>query len=406
MGELLIDVSGVSKKFSKNPKALRSQGLRRMAKLMLGRDMDRSRLLSGEFWALENTSLQVRRGEAVALLGLNGSGKSTLLKIISQLLLPDTGQITLTGKIESLIELGAGFHQGLTGRENILLKAGVRGLNQKQINEYYNRVAEFSELREFLSVPIKNYSSGMIARLGFACAIFGNPDILLVDEVLSVGDFEFRQKCLNYINSIRAQTAIMFVSHSMGQVRLFCQRGIVLSKGHKMIDGSVEQAMDYYLGNQPKIVTRSSGLFGEQYVNAKRIEGLEVKVSTSADARAPAEKTFAASQKIHIHVKFRLSQAVGRLIVGIPIYNSKGECITALASDNQPISFRIDEDGDVRFSVELENSFNDGVYVPVIAIMDSSEYLLRKHLENFRVLPRNARDIGYVRMQHSWLQDL
>lgn len=403
MGEILIDIKGASKKFSRKPKFLRAQGLRRVSRLMFGLDVDRTRLLDGEFWAVKDVSFSVERGEAIALLGLNGSGKSTLLKIISRLLLPDSGEITVRGRVESLIELGAGFHQNLTGRENVLLKAGLRGLSHKQASGYLSKVIEFAELKDSIDSPIKNYSSGMIARLGFACAIQCEPDVLLVDEVLSVGDFEFRQKCLAYINSIREKTAIIFVSHSMGQVQLFCKKGIVLVKGENVGGGPVRDAIDLYLQQQSKTPSQTGSALGEQFENPERLNDLKVKYSKSREWGAESTNAFFAEDPIFFHVEFKLPVPAKQLIVGLPIYNFKNDCVTAPASDNHQVDFKTNSGGAVRFAIELDNKFNEGTYTPALAVMDSAEYLVRKHLPPFKVLPRSARDIGFVRMEQKWI---
>ena len=199
----------------------------------------KNKLSYDEFWALKDISFEVKRGESVALIGLNGCGKSTLLKTIAGLLKPTKGTVTVSGTIAPMIELGAGFDMDLTARENVFLNGAILGYNREQMNKYYDGIVDFSELEEFMDVPIKNFSSGMLARLAFAIATIGTPDILIVDEVLSVGDFRFQEKCEKRIqNMMKDDTTILFVSHSIDQVKKICRRAIWIEKGHIREDGS------------------------------------------------------------------------------------------------------------------------------------------------------------------------
>lgn len=173
-----------------------------------------------EFWALKDVSFEVKRGDSLGLIGLNGSGKSTMLKTIAGVLKPTKGNVTVGGNIAPLIELGAGFDMDLTARENVFLNGALLGYNRAQMEAQYEDIVEFSELRDFMDVPVKNFSSGMVSRLAFAIATIGIPDILIVDEVLSVGDFRFQEKCEARIQNMKDQgTTILFVSHSIEQVK-------------------------------------------------------------------------------------------------------------------------------------------------------------------------------------------
>lgn len=178
-----------------------------------------------EFWALKDVSFEVKRGDSLGLIGLNGSGKSTMLKTIAGVLKPTKGTVTVGGNIAPLIELGAGFDMDLTARENVFLNGALLGYNRAQMEAQYEDIVEFSELRDFMDVPVKNFSSGMVSRLAFAIATIGIPDILIVDEVLSVGDFRFQEKCEARIQNMKDQgTTILFVSHSIEQVKKFVIR--------------------------------------------------------------------------------------------------------------------------------------------------------------------------------------
>ena len=200
-----------------------------------------------EFWALKNVSFQVGRGEAVGLVGKNGSGKSTLLKTIAGVLKPTTGNVLVRGTVAPMIELGAGFDMDLTAKENIFLNGALLGYPKEMLEENMGRIIEFSELDQFMDVPIKNFSSGMIARLGFAVATIYTPDILIVDEILSVGDWQFQAKCHRRIQEMLEQgTTLLFVSHSMDQVKEVCSRAILLSHGQMLMDDAVEKVCERY----------------------------------------------------------------------------------------------------------------------------------------------------------------
>ncbi|WP_338552554.1 ABC transporter ATP-binding protein [Paenibacillus sp. KS-LC4] len=200
-----------------------------------------------EFWALKDISFTINKGEVFGILGLNGAGKSTLLKTIAGVLKPTKGTVKISGTMAPLIELGAGFDADLTARENIFLNGAVLGISKKQMNEKFNEIVEFSELHEFINVPIKNFSSGMYARLGFSIATIINPDILIVDEILSVGDYKFQEKCEEKIGKmIKDGTTVILVSHSKKQMRSMCNRGIILEKGHLIKQGNIDEICDYY----------------------------------------------------------------------------------------------------------------------------------------------------------------
>lgn len=197
---------------------------------------------------LKDINLTIKNGEAVALIGVNGSGKSTLLKLMTKIIYPTKGEIVTNGKLTSLLELGAGFHPDFSGRENIYFNASIFGLNKKQIDARLEEIIEFSELRDFIDNPVRTYSSGMFMRLAFAVAINVDADILLVDEILSVGDQHFQEKCLNKMKELKAQGKTMvFVTHSLGSARELCDRAVWLNKGHIQLDGDVNEVIDEYL---------------------------------------------------------------------------------------------------------------------------------------------------------------
>ena len=207
----------------------------------------KGKLMFNEFYALKNVSFTVNKGEAVALIGRNGSGKSTMLKVIAGVMYPSEGSCTVRGSIAPMIELGAGFDMDLTARENIYLNGAVLGFDRKYMDEHFESIIEFSELRDFIDVPVKNFSSGMIARLGFSIATEVKADLLVVDEVLAVGDFMFQQKCMKRLEGmLSGGSTLLYVSHDSDTVRRLCSRAIWLDHGVKRGDGPADEVCTAY----------------------------------------------------------------------------------------------------------------------------------------------------------------
>ena len=200
-----------------------------------------------DFWALQHINLEIHRGDVIGVMGRNGSGKSTLLKILSRITAPTQGRITIEGRIASLLEVGTGFNYEMTGRENVYLNGSILGLKQREIDDRYDSIVEFAEIAKFMETPVKRYSSGMRVRLAFAVAAHLDPEILILDEVLAVGDAKFQEKCLNRILEIRnSGVTVLFVSHSAQSVLELCTHGIVLSEGRLVASGTAKEATEYY----------------------------------------------------------------------------------------------------------------------------------------------------------------
>ena len=248
--EILVDVSHVSKKFSRSLNKSMWYGLKDLGSAVFGSDQNRSVLRKGEFWSVKDINFSLRRGECLGLIGRNGAGKSTLLKMLNGLIRPDEGTITMRGKVGALIELSAGFNPLLSGRENVYVNGQLLGFTKKEIDQKFKAIIDFAEIGEFIDSPVQNYSSGMKVRLGFAIAAQMEPDVLLIDEVLAVGDMGFVLKCLNKMDELRAKTAMIFVSHNMPMVSRMCTR-ICLLKEDKTIyqsDDVSEGITQYYAG--------------------------------------------------------------------------------------------------------------------------------------------------------------
>jgi ABC-type polysaccharide/polyol phosphate transport system ATPase subunit len=240
----VIEASEVSKQF-----LLRHNASVELKVRFLGLLSPRYRQSVEEFWALRNVSLKIARGESVALIGRNGSGKSTFLKLIAAIHRPTSGRLLVArrSRISSMIELGVGFHPELTGRENVFLNAAIHGMTGSETEAIYRGIVSYSGLEHFIDVPIKNYSSGMHMRLGFAIAANLRPDILLLDEIFAVGDADFQQRCVDTLHAFMAAgTTIIFVSHAPSSIRAICRRVCVLERGELAFDGGLDDGLAFY----------------------------------------------------------------------------------------------------------------------------------------------------------------
>ena len=253
-----------------------------------------------EFWAVEDLSFEVPKGEAFGIVGANGAGKSTVLKLLAGILRPTTGAISVRGRLSALIEVGAGFHPDLTGRENIYLSGTILGMRRQEIARKFDRIVEFSGLAEFIDTPVKRYSSGMFARLGFAVAAHVDPDILIVDEVLSVGDYVFQQRCMERMDEIiHGGATVIFVSHNMRSLTDLCSRGILLERGRLVASGPAGEVVRTYM--QRATALRRTALEREIEITEVRVRGTggervefrsgdKAWVDVTVRARQPHEK--------------------------------------------------------------------------------------------------------------------
>jgi len=402
-GETLVQIEAVSKKFCRSRRAAAKHLSKQLLNAFAWKKYNTHNLGDGEFWAVNNLSLQMRRGEVLGVIGLNGSGKSTLLKLINGLILPDCGALTIHGVVGGLIELGAGLQPDLTGRENIFIKGALMGKSKAEMDSLFGSIVEFSELEDFIDLPVKNYSSGMQTRLGFSISIFQNPDVLLMDEVLAVGDFNFQQKCLAKVNEMRSSKAILLVSHSMNSVRMFCDRVVVLDHGHLAFDGEPDDAINFYLTHSKKATEVAStdqtksdkSIYGETFHNLHKITNVQHYWSNASYDHGGEMKLF---------FSFELNFDPHRLIIGVPIWNDNGLCITAMNSDYARFSF---ESGRrvVRGSVTMTCRLNPGSYESIFAVVDGSEFLFRQRNASFSVREQ-ARLFGFVTLPQEWSCDV
>ena len=280
-----------------------------------------------EFWALRNVYLDIPRGSTVGIIGENGAGKSTLLKVLTGITSPTTGRVQTQGRIASLLELGAGFHPEFTGRENIQLNCSILGMSAEETAERFPKIVDFSELGDFIERPVKTYSSGMYVRLGFSVAASVDPDILFIDEALSVGDEHFRGKCINRLNQFREQgKTIVFVSHDMGAVKSMCQHVVLLDKGEVLEQGTAEKVADQYLkraharGNE-RLSVQNRGTSSYPRWGSGEIEVTEVELVGADGAPTHVLHT---DQPFTIRMHWRAQEECKAPVFGIGLYRSDG----------------------------------------------------------------------------------
>jgi lipopolysaccharide transport system ATP-binding protein len=305
------------------------------------------------FWALRDVSFELKQGESLALVGANGAGKTTILKLLANITKPTSGSISTHGQLSALIELGAGFHGDLTGRENIFLNGTILGLSRKQIADRFDEIVDFSELERFIDTPVKRYSSGMIVRLGFAVASCIEPDILLVDEVLAVGDASFQQKCMKRIRSlINNGTSIIFVSHNFYLVQAVCKTALYLDKGQMKYFGETNQVIDRYEQDLHQARTRRfedpGQVRDEEETSAIEITEVEVR-----NSEGPALEFLPNDQPAHIQIHYNAYQSVGKVHVSVFIRRSDGLtcCMMRTKLDDYDLSL---ERGQGVISLHLE----------------------------------------------------
>lgn len=296
MTDNLLDVQGVSKKFRRGElydslRDLMPAVTRRLFRRERVQDIDHR-----EFWALQDVSFNVKRGEAFGIIGGNGAGKSTILKLLTNIMRPTKGSIHVAGRVSALIEVSAGFHQDLTGRENIYLNGAILGMTREEVRQRFDAIVAFSGLEEFLDTPVKRYSSGMFARLGFSVAAHVDPDILLVDEVLSVGDYLFQHKCIERMNTVIASGAtVIFVSHNLRAVANLCQRSLLLERGQVRMIGPTEEVIRTYYERGQQQRTDDA---------AHRNSGVAITRVTTHDSSGP-RIDFVSGSKLYITVEVR-----------------------------------------------------------------------------------------------------
>ena len=379
------------------------------------------------FTALEDLSFEVARGSTFAVIGENGSGKSTLLKLVAGITRPTRGSLAVDGRVSALIELGAGFHPEISGRENVAINAMMLGLTRKELERSYDAIVDFAELRDFIDAPVKTYSSGMYMRLGFAVAIHVDPDVLLIDEVLAVGDEAFTRKCLDKISEFRRRgKTILFVTHSLGLVEKMCDDVLWLNHGRTRGRGDPKRVVDEYLtyvagGEEALLRSRSltdaaevdaapaseaaedagaPGAYRRGRWGSREVEIQKVRL---VDARDRERHVFVPGETLTLALTVHASRPVSDFVFGIGLFAADGTCVYGTNTDLEDWKpRRLEGDALVRLSLE-GLSLVEGTYLVDLAAhkRDGTPYDYLRGLHSFRIKSR-VKDIGIYRPLHHW----
>lgn len=409
----IVQVQHVYKKFSRKANEHLSYGLGDLLALLSGKRLER-KLRKDEFYAVNDISFELNAGDSFALIGRNGSGKSTLLKMMNGLIKLDAGRIVMDGRVQALINLGAGFSPALTGRDNVYNAAALMGLSRKQTNARIEEIEAFAELDDFIDSPVQTYSSGMKARLGFAIAVHLDPEILLIDEILAVGDYAFQNRCFARMQQLKKRgVTIVLVSHQHNNVIQLCERALWLHQGRMMKMGASKDVVRDYLSYleeleaqkvektaPEKVAQAVPAPPSTQQTPRDRYDGLYGPIHPVPAKITPPELSFAVEDKktntlrlhdrVVIHYAFTLREPVDDLNVTLKFFRQDGLNLTTISTLNGDLLKHIHE-GELRCEVEIPDfDFNPGAYVLVIAVHEGKSYLYRNVAKEFAVIGGDA----------------
>ena len=355
MKPIIIETKNLSKKYiiSHEVAGGRSTLVETLARA-LTRTVQKS-AANEEFWALKGVSFTIEEGDRLGIVGKNGAGKSTLLKLLSRIADPTGGQIKIRGRVSSLLEVGTGFHPELTGRENIFLNGAILGMSSKEIKKRFDEIVAFADVEKFLDTPVKRYSSGMFARLGFAIAAHLDPDLLIVDEVLAVGDQQFQEKCLKKLGQLgQVGRTVLFVSHDIGNVLALCNKGLWLERGESRFFGAAASCVSEYMKSFKGSPIAWSGAHGDEHIQFTRFA-----------LRGNTENEFFTSQdRPQLEIEYEVFKTDPDLLYGFSIYNSRNQLIArAHTADDPGTMSRYSAVGKHKIAYPLPaHLFNEGEY--------------------------------------------
>ena len=393
MSDLAVSAEGVSKRFRLYHE--RNQSLKATL-------MRRRRAVVEEFWALKDVSVEVPEGSTFGLIGENGSGKSTLMKCMAKILRPDHGRVVVTGKVSALLELGAGFHPELSGRENVFLNGSILGISQRELTRRFDNIVDFAGLGQFIDQPVKNYSSGMYVRLGFSVAINVDPDVLLVDEVLAVGDEAFQRKCGEKFAELREQgKTIVLVSHSMVSVHNLCDKVAWLDHGQVKLLDSARRVVDEYTGTvqvDRTVDVEGGSRWGSGEARLEAVELLDGSGLPTTQTRT--------GEPVTVRLHYRLSQPIERPNFGIVFQTIDGTHVSGPNSRDAGVEIeRLEGDGHVDLTLD-RLMLVPGNYDISASIHDWAglhPYDVRRHVVRFHVEPGEPREsFGVVSLGGRW----
>jgi ABC-2 type transport system ATP-binding protein/lipopolysaccharide transport system ATP-binding protein len=407
-----IEVDNVSRIYQKYSARHRFQTFK--SALVKG-DLIRSIKADELVTALDGVSFNVEKGRTLGIIGENGSGKSTMLKIVAGITKPTSGRITTSGKISALIELGAGFHPEITGRENVFINGIMLGLTKREISEKFDEIVSFAELEDFIDAPVKTYSSGMYMRLGFSVAINVNPDILLIDEVLAVGDASFIPKCLDRIDDFRRRKkTILFVSHGLATVEKICDKVVFLKNGRIAAIGEPKRVVNAYLQDiaekQEKAFVKKKGertpardMGDERREDRWGKREIEIRKVTLRNLQGLEKHVFSPEEGLAVEMDVVSSAAIKDFVFGIGVYDSRG--VSCYGTNTNIEEFKplvIQGEGKVVCRIEKLNLINGTYYLDVaVHKIDGYPYDYHRSLYSFLV-SSTLNDVGIARLPHAW----
>ncbi|HRR76553.1 MAG TPA: ABC transporter ATP-binding protein [Ruminococcus sp.] len=413
--EIAIDVNNITKSF----KVFLDKGSQLKERLLF-----RKRSRYEERKVLRGISFQVKKGEAIGLIGHNGCGKSTTLKLLTKIMYPDTGTITMNGRVSSLIELGAGFHPDMSGRENIYTNASIFGLTKKEIDARLNDIVAFSELEEFIDNPVRTYSSGMYMRLAFSVAINVDADILLIDEILAVGDANFQAKCFNKLKEIKSHgTTIVIVSHSLGQIEQICDRSIWIHEGLIRAEGPPKEIdLEYldFMGQKLQESTRKELEEKQQEEASEPAEEEEqeetpeekkrwgsgaarIKKIRAYTSDGAEQRIFRTGESIRFKLDYTVKEKVPDAVFGIGIFNRDGvQCYGTNTRIDKLPEFSLEKSGTAEIFLEKADLL-PGEYLLDFAIETGDGIPVDYYREAYKIeMISNIGDVGISRLEHKW----
>ncbi len=361
--------------------------VRRMRRGLVGKRRTSPSLDEG-FWALDDLSFSIQQGDRIGVIGRNGAGKSTLLKILSRITEPTRGEIRIRGRVASLLEVGTGFHPELTGRENIYLNGAVLGMGKAEIRRKFDEIVAFAEVERFLDTPVKRYSSGMYVRLAFSVAAHLEPEILIVDEVLAVGDAQFQNKCLGKMKNVsQSGRTVLFVSHNMAAIRQLCNTGILLKQGQLATSGTIDEVISHYLQSVPK---------GFTFAGKTSPHGITLTNAAILDAQTHKPlHAITFDRDYSLQLNFQAEQPITNTAVVVRIYDSVGTLVSSLCTPEEGIApFLLKDNTEIKFYLP-HLSLYPGKYTASVFVYRSSDpavYLEAEEAFGFEVHPAIIND--------------
>lgn len=379
--EIAIKAENVSKKYCKSIKDSMFYGLTDIGRNVLGLASHSDKLKKNEFWALDSVSFDIKKGETLGLIGPNGSGKTTFLKMLNGIFWPDKGKITIKGRVGALIAVGAGFHPLLTGRENIYVNGAILGMGKREISKKFDAIVDFADIGDFLDSPVKHYSSGMYVRLGFAVAIHCDLDVLLVDEVLAVGDMNFQAKCMNKMEELSQKgTTKVFVSHDLNSVSRICTKALYLEDGKVKGYGDVIPILDQY--KRHVVEEYKKKLTQSEKENTLKNHGIrygtgeiEIVNVEFRDENGMVKEIFKRGEPFRIKISFRSHKKIIRPEFVIQFFTDNGTLVSQPSTKDHRVSLdNIQGSGELEYAI-AQLPFNVGRYSITVAIWDFAGHL-------------------------------